>query len=96
MTPQYIYNKSQGEGDQHELHTRPAGNTRLNERLLIADKANTSKPCDCDTQDTPGDIKAAFAVHCVFDLAQTETKGEQIWVPGQAIPGSGSGDAGVG
>ena len=66
------------------------------ERLLIADKANTSKPCDCDTQDTPDDIKAAFAVHCVFDLAQTETKGEQIWVPGRAIPGSGSGDAGVG
>ena len=47
-------------------------------------------------QDTPDDIKAAFAVHCVFDLAQTETKGEQVWVPGRAIPGSGSGDAGVG
>ena len=65
-------------------------------RLLIEAKANTSTPCDCDKQDTPDDIKAAFAVHCVFDLAQTETKGEQIWVPGRAIPGSGSGDAGVG
>ena len=96
MTSQYTYNKSQEEGDQHELHTRPAGREHAPERLLIADKANTSKPCDCDTQDTPDDIKAAFAVHCVFDLAQMETKGEQIWVPGRAIPGSGSGDAGVG
>ena len=44
----------------------------------------------------PDTIKAAFAVHCAFDLAQTENVGGQIWVPGRAIPGAGSGDAGVG
>ena len=33
--------------------------------------------------------KVALAVHSAFDLAQTETLGGRIWVPGRAIPGSG-------
>ena len=33
-------------------------------------------------------------MRCAFDLAQTGNFGDQIWVPGRAIPGAGSGDAG--
>ena len=66
------------------------------ERIAVIVSTKTSKKCDREKRFEPDTIKAAFAVHCVFDLAQTENVGGQIWVPGRAIPGAGSGDAGVG
>jgi len=66
------------------------------ERIAVIVSTKTSKKCDREKRFAPDTIKAAFAVHCVFDLAQTENVDGQIWVPGRAIPGAGSGDAGVG
>ena len=92
--------------DDFEAHRQTIARGRTSQRLYKAKRENHAperrivqvldKTCDCGKQDTHANTKAAFPVHSVFDLAQAETLGNQIWVPGRAIPGSGSGNAGVG
>ena len=87
----HIQPESRGRTTTRQSHTRAREHAPERIQVLVS---NTS--CDCESQSTPDLQKAAFAVRCVFDLAQTETLGTQIWVPGRAIPGSGAGEAGVG
>ena len=92
--------------DDFEVHRQTIARGRTSQRLYKATRKDHAperivvqvldKTCACGKQDTHVNTKAAFSVHSAFDLAQAETLGNQIWVPGRAIPGSGSGNAGVG
>ena len=87
----HIQNTTRGRSKARSA--KPTNRDHAPERIAVIVNTKTSKKCKPLKTDT---IKAAFAVHCVFDLAQTENVDGQIWVPGRAIPGAGSGDAGVG